>query len=87
MFDAEDRFWKQYQIDSEATAFGARWAAFMRAAVFPTLAARSRGAATIAGPRCSAKTRDRRRGRLAAAPEQMQIPLAHLVLIKQRRTK
>src|SRR6185295_8980183 len=39
VFDAEDRFWTQYQVDHDAEAFGAQWAAFGRAAVFPTLAA------------------------------------------------
>ena len=38
VFDAEDRFWAQYQVDRDATAFGALWAAFVRASVFPTLA-------------------------------------------------
>ena len=34
VFDAEDRFWTQYQVDHDATAFGALWAAFVRASVF-----------------------------------------------------
>ena len=38
VFDAEDRFWTRYQVDHDATAFGALWAAFVRASVFPTLA-------------------------------------------------
>ena len=38
VFDAEDRFWTQYQADKDAKAFGAQWAAFLRASVFPTLA-------------------------------------------------
>ena len=29
VFDAEDRFWTQYQVDHDATAFGALWAAFV----------------------------------------------------------
>ena len=37
VFDAEDRFWTQYQVDHDASAFGALWAAFVRASVFPTL--------------------------------------------------
>jgi hypothetical protein len=85
-FNAEDRFWSQYRVHGDATAFGAQWAAFARAAVFPALAS-----ALSAGPR------DPRRGqfidqleagvaaRLAATPEPMQIPLAHLVLTKQPR--
>src|SRR5947208_12085099 len=46
VFNAEDRYWLQYQIDKDAKAFGVRWAAFARAAAFPTLAmALSGGAA------------------------------------------
>lgn len=83
VFDGGDRFWAQYRIDKDARAFGAQWAGFCRAAVLPTLAA-------------SIDDEDRRvqfldqleRGiatRLAAAPEQMQIPLACLVIEKQAR--
>ena len=81
VFDAEDRFWAQYQVDRDATAFGAQWAAFARASVFPTLAAALEGGRD--DPR-SPQFVDRLEAgvaaRLAAAPEQMQIPLAQLVL-------
>ena len=84
VFDAEDRFWAQYQIDSDAKAFGAQWAAFVRASVFPTLATALDGG--VADAR-TGQFLDRLEAgvaaRLAAAPEQMQIPLAHLVLIKR----
>src|SRR3954463_1003316 len=39
VFDAEDRYWTQYQVDHDAKAFAAQWAAFARASVFPTMAA------------------------------------------------
>ncbi len=88
IFDAEDRFWAQYQVDHDATAFGALWAAFVRASVFPTLAT------ALAGGRVDPRSQqffDQLEAgiteRLAAAPEQMQIPFASLVLTKQRRTK
>ncbi len=88
VFNADDRFWMQYQVDHDATAFGALWAAFIRASVFPTLAT-----ALVDGrddPR-SPEFLDRLEAgiadRLAAAPEQIQIPLAKLVLTKQRRTR
>ena len=88
VFDAEDRFWTQYQIDHDATGFARLWTAFARASVFPTLAS------ALAGGRDdsrSAQFFDRLEAgmteRLAAAPEQMQIPLAKLVLTKQRSTK
>jgi len=88
VFDAEDRFWMQYQVDHEATAFGAQWAAFVRASVFPRLATALAGGrnddrSTEFFNRLEAGITDR----LAAAPEEMQIPLAQLVLTKQRRTK
>ena len=39
MFTAEDRFWARFQTDDDAEAFGSQWAAFARAALFPTLTA------------------------------------------------
>ena len=39
VFNAQDRFWARFQSDGDAEAFGAQWAAFARAAMFPTLAA------------------------------------------------
>ncbi|MGO4445967.1 SAM-dependent methyltransferase [Mycobacterium sp. 2YAF39] len=88
VFDAEDRFWSQYQSDKDEKTFGKQWASFVRASVFPTLATALDGGFT-----------DTRTGqfldqleagvaaRLAAAPEQMQIPLAHLVLIKRPKAR
>ncbi len=84
VFNAEDRFWTQYQVDKDATAFGAQWAAFVRASVFPTLASALEGG--HADPRYTQFFDQLEAGvaaRLAAAPEQMQIPLAHLVLVKR----
>ncbi|OBG12169.1 SAM-dependent methyltransferase [Mycolicibacterium celeriflavum] len=86
IFDAGDRFWQQYQVDGNADAFGAQWASFCRAAVFPTLVSALDGGATE--PR-SAEVVDRLEAglaaRLAAAPEKTQIPMAHLVLTKRPR--
>ncbi len=87
VFNAEDRFWMQYQADHDATAFGALWAAFVRAAVFPTLAtALADGRNDSRWPQLCDRLEKGIAERLAAAPEQMQIPLAKLVLTKQRRT-
>ncbi|HKH52510.1 MAG TPA: SAM-dependent methyltransferase, partial [Mycobacterium sp.] len=80
----EDRFWTQYQVDDDAKAFGAQWAAFARASVFPTMAAALDGGR--ADPRAAefvARLEAGLASRLAAAPEQMQIPLAQLVLWKR----
>lgn len=88
VFDAEDRYWNQYQVDRDATAFGAQWAAFCRAAVFPAMASALDGSATDAR---STEFFDRLEAglaaRLAAAPEQMQIPMAHLVLVKRPKAR
>ena len=87
VFDAEDRFWQQYQLHQSADAFGAAWAAFLRVAVFPALLATlERGAAD---PR-SAEFSDRLEGsvaeRLSASPQRMSIPLAKAVLVKNSHT-
>ena len=88
VFNAEDRFWTQYQVDHDADAYAALWAAFVRAAIFPTLCT------ALADGRNDSRSSeffDRLESgivqRLAAEPEQMQIPFAKLVLTKQRRTK
>src|SRR4029079_5572990 len=88
VFNAEDRFWTQYQVDHDASAFGELWATFVRASVFPTLATALAGGRN--DPRSGQFNERLEVGiaeRLTAAPEQMQIPLAKLVLTKQRRTK
>jgi hypothetical protein len=88
VFDGEDRYWQQFCKDADAAAFGANWAAFLRASVFPTLASGLDGAPD--DPR-RAQFMDRAEAgiaqRMSAAPEQMQIPLAHLVLAKRARTR
>jgi len=83
VFDAEDRYWAQYRVDRDAEAFGARWAAFARASVFPLLA----GGLDCAdnGSRRAVFADRLERGlarRLAADPQQAQIPMALVVLHK-----
>ncbi|MHA7650674.1 class I SAM-dependent methyltransferase [Mycobacterium sp. ML4] len=85
IFNAEDRFWAGYQSGSDAVAFGARWAAFARAALFPTL--RSGLDAGFHDPRAEDFVEQLEAGvadRLAKAPEPMRIPLASLVLAKRK---
>ncbi|MDG4667493.1 SAM-dependent methyltransferase [Mycobacterium sp. 236(2023)] len=82
VFDAEDRFWDRYRIDGDARGFGTKWAGFARAAVFPALLPALGGEpsrATEFFDRLEAGVLER----LAAAPERMQIPLAHVVLVKR----
>ncbi len=86
VFDAEDRFWTQYRKDKDAAAFGAQWAAFSGASVFPTLADALEGGR--ADPRRAEFLETLERGvaaRLAAAPEEVRIPLAQLVIEKKQR--
>ena len=84
MFNAEDRFWSQYRHDGDAAAFGATWAAFLRASVFPTLAgALEGGIGDARAERFVEQLEAAVAEHLAAAPEQMTIPLAKLVLVKK----
>ena len=88
VFDAEDRFWTQYQINRDAEAFGAQWAEFARAAVFPTMAAALEGGR--ADPRSAefiSRLEAGTAARMAAEPEEMQIPLAQLVLWKRPKAR
>lgn len=84
VFNATDRFWARFQTDQDAGAFGARWAAFARASVFPILAGALDGG--IGDPR-AAELVDRLESAVAArlsdSPEPMHIPLASIVLVKQ----
>ena len=79
VFLSEDRIWAEFEDDGDAHAFGARWAAFSRASVFPTLAAGLDSGRS--DPRAAAFVDRLEAGvtaRLAAAPERMLIPLAML---------
>jgi hypothetical protein len=84
VFNAEDEFWQRYESNLDAALFGARWTAFARASVFPTLAASLDGGRTDSR---SGQFFDRLEAgvaaRLAAAPQRLQLPLANVVLVKQ----
>jgi hypothetical protein len=83
IFEGEDRIWERFESDGDARAFGARWARFCRASVFPTMAGAVDGGSDT--PR-AAEFVDRLEaavaGRLAKAPSRMLIPLAKLLLAK-----
>ncbi|MDT5234576.1 MAG: hypothetical protein QOF47_563 [Mycobacterium sp.] len=88
VFDAEDRFWTQYQVDHDAKAFGAQWAAFARASVFPTMAAAlEAGRADPRSAEFMARLEAGVAARMEAEPEEMKIPLAQLVLWKRPKAK
>lgn len=80
VFAAEDRIWETFHADGDAAAFGARWTAFCRASVFPTLAA------AIADPARRAAFFERTAAdlveRLAAAPAPANVPLARIEFAK-----
>ncbi|GAB3002542.1 class I SAM-dependent methyltransferase [Mycobacterium bourgelatii] len=85
VFNAEDRFWTRFQKDGDAENFGAQWAAFARAAIFPSLRVGLDGG--VNDPRGSEFIQQLEAAlaeRLARSPEPTQIPLASLVLVKQR---
>jgi salicylate 1-O-methyltransferase len=88
VFNAPDRFWAQLRVDKNPRAFGARWAGFARAAVFPALIAGLDGGADE--PRCAEVIDRLEQGlaaHLAAAPEEVLIPLAKVVLTKAGRSR
>jgi hypothetical protein len=95
MINGEDRHWSQFQSDKDAQAFGANWAEFLRASMFPILAAAvDVGADANRDPdRPGARRREfverleaAVATQLAAAPAPMSIPLAIVVLAKRRHS-
>jgi hypothetical protein len=84
LFLGEDRIFADFRRDGDAAAYGARWAAFSRASVLPTLALGLEGGA--GDPRRAAFLARMEAGmvaRLAARPEPVVMPLAALVLAKE----
>jgi hypothetical protein len=86
VFEAEDRFWAQYQIDKDATTLGAKWAAFLRAAMFPALVAALHDRDDGHRARFFDELESGVAARCAAAPAQMRIPLALVVIEKKERS-
>lgn len=86
LFNNEDRNWRQFEVDRDPAKFGAQWASFSRASVFPTLALGLDGGRD---DRRAAKFVDKLEAgmaaRLAAAPQPMSIPLANIVLVRKDR--
>ncbi|TFV60504.1 SAM-dependent methyltransferase [Mycobacterium sp. PS03-16] len=88
VFDGEDRFHDQYRKDKDANAFGAQWAGFARAAVFPTLlAALTCGPADPRAGEIADRLEAGIGARLGAAPEPTRLPLAHVVLHKRPKPR
>lgn len=84
VFLGEDHIWADFERDGDAQTFGARWAAFSRASVFPTLA---EGLEDGSDPGRFEAFMTRLEGmtaaRLATRPERMLIPLARLLIAKE----
>jgi hypothetical protein len=84
IFLGEDHFWSDFERDGDARKFAARWAAFSRASVFPTLAGSLNGGPH--DPRAAQfveRLESETTTRLAAQPEPMLIPLARVLLAKE----
>ena len=84
VFFGEDHIWSDFEQRRDAKEFGARWAAFSRASVFPTLAHGLQGGR--ASERAGEFIESLETGvakRLAAKPEPMLIPLARMLLAKE----
>ena len=83
LFRAEDHIWIDSGFGRDAAKFGASWAAFSRASIFPTLASGlDGGAADPRAPDFMAALEAAVARRLAAAPEESLVPLAVMVLAK-----
>lgn len=88
IFDAEDRYFHQFTVDKDAKALGAKWASFLRAAVFGCLTAALTGGPD--DPRATELCDRLERSiaeQVAASPERMRIPLAKVVLRKHPRVR
>ncbi|HEX5144743.1 MAG TPA: SAM-dependent methyltransferase [Mycobacterium sp.] len=83
--DAEDRFWQQFQVDGDASAFASKWAGFLRASVFGCLVDGLSGGSgdPRVGEFCDRLERQTA-ARLAVAPQKMRITQAKVVLVKNR---
>ena len=84
VFYGEDHFWSDFECHGDAQAFAARWAAFSRASVFPTLAVGLNDGRNDS--RTTQFIEDLESGttmRLAANPERMLIPLGRVLLAKE----
>lgn len=80
IFEGDDAIWRDFQKNGDAASFGARWSAFSRGSVLPTMALGLAGA----GPERMRDFIDLMEAgmtrRLAAAPAPTLMPLAAIVL-------
>jgi hypothetical protein len=84
IFLGEDHFWSDLERDGDAQRFAARWAAFSRASVFPTLAGSlNSGRSDARTAQFIERLESGTTVRLAANPAPMLIPLAKVLLTKE----
>jgi hypothetical protein len=83
IFLGEDHIWADFEHDGDARSFGARWAAFSRASVFPTLAdALENGSNPDRSEAFMTRLEAMTAAQLAERPERMLIPLARILMAK-----
>jgi hypothetical protein len=83
IFFGEDHIWADFERDGDAQSFGARWAAFSRASVFPTLTeALENGSGPERSDAFMTRLEAMTAARLAERPERMLIPLARILMAK-----
>jgi hypothetical protein len=84
VFNGEDHIWAEYEQHGDLLAFGARWAAFSRASVFPTLAeGLDKDAEDARRAEFIDRLEARTSARVAEKPERMLIPLARVLIVKE----
>ncbi len=81
-FLSEDRIWVEFERSRDTQRFGADWARFSRASVFPSLAAALDGANAERRANFFDRLERGMADRLAASPTRMTIPLAKIVIAK-----
>jgi len=82
VFYGEDHIWAEYEQHGDARAFGAKWTAFSRASVFPTMAEALDGGGTARITEFMDRLESETAARLAEKPERMLIPLGKVLLAK-----
>lgn len=83
VFLGPDPIWQDFERDGDEKAYGARWAAFSRASVLPTLALALDGAGTERAAEFLEKVEADLAARLAMSPEKFPIPLGVVGLRKE----
>jgi len=82
IFYGEDHIWAEYEQHGDTQAFGAKWTAFSRASVFPTMAEALDGGGTARIAEFMDRLEAETAARLAEKPESMLIPLGKVLLAK-----